>query len=245
MEINLKDKFILVTGGTSELGMHLVKRFCEEGAQVLFTYYQHQERAQILCETGAQGFQIDLSRRDQDADLKEWVLSKCRALDGLVLNAGIVRDKTLANMSEDEFDLVMEVNLTSCYRLIKALRKLLYAAPAAKILAISSRVGIVGAIGESNYAAAKAGMVALVKTLADELGRKGICVNAVAPGFMISRMTEHHPERVYEAQKKASYLGQYAEPAELADFLIYMLSNRVNAVTGQLFYFDSRRNKIF
>jgi len=244
MEIHLKGKTILVTGGTGVLGRAIVERALSVGAGVYFTFYQNEILANQLIQKGARGFRLDLGNRRSLDPFKEELKKEISHLDGLVLNAGMVRDRTLINLSESEFDEVLGVNLTAGFLLIKKTLPLLYKSPAGKIVGITSRVGAQGGFGEANYAAAKAGLSALIKTLAQETGRKGVCANAVAPGFMMSPMTAGLPGGVYEKQKAESVLGVFQDPGEVSDFVIYLLSDFVKKVSGQIFYFDSRRTKI-
>lgn len=245
MHIDLAGKVILVTGGTSALGAEIVERAAAEKASVFFTYFENQARARALMDKGARGFQMDL-RSPADIDkLKEEIKKHTPSLEGLVNNAGIVRDRTLAHMTDEEFDEVIRADLTAPFLIIKKFLPMLYKKEGGKVINITSRVGIQGGFGEANYAAAKAGLAALTKTLAWETGRKKMCVNAVAPGFMMSKMTENLPPEVYEKQKKESCLESFSDPGEVADFVIFLLSDAVRNVSGQLFCFDSRKTKIF
>ncbi len=245
MHIDLSGKVILVTAGTSALGTQIVERAMAEKATVFFTYFENQNKAQTLIAKGAYGFRADL-RSPADIDkLKEEIKKHTPVLDGLVNNAGIVRDRTLTNLTDEEFNEVIGVDLTAVFLLIKKFLPMLYKKEGGKVVNITSRVGIQGGFGEANYAAAKAGLVALTKTLAWEAGRKKMCVNAVAPGFMMSGMTRDLPPEVYERQKKESCLESFSDPGEVADFIIYLLSDRVRNVSGQVFLFDSRRCRSF
>ncbi|HNV86390.1 MAG TPA: SDR family oxidoreductase [Candidatus Omnitrophota bacterium] len=245
MDIHLRGKTILVTGGTGTLGRAIVEKAVTEGAGVYFTFHQNQDLAKELIRKGARGFRLDLRDRSALDLLRDELRKEIASLDGLVLNAAAVRDRTLINLSEPEFDEVLETDLTSGFLLVKKFLPLLYKSPAGKIVGITSRVGTQGGFGEANYAAAKAGLSALIKTLAQEVGRKGICANAVAPGFMMSPMTADLPDEVYARQRAESVLGCFQDPGEVSDFVIYLLSDSVKKVSGQIFYFDSRRTKIF
>lgn len=245
MNIDLAGKVILVTGGTGALGSRLVERALAEKAVVFFTYHQNEEKARALIQAGGRGIQTDLGNPGAIEKLKEEIKKQTPVLDGLVNNAGMVRDRTLANLTDDDFDEVLRVDLTAVFLLIKKFLPMLYKKEGSKVVNVVSRVGIQGGFGQANYAAAKAGLVALTKTLAWETGRKKICVNAVAPGFMMSKITENLPEAVYEKQKNDSCFESFSDPAEVADFIIYLLSDAVRNVSGQVFMFDSRRCRSF
>lgn len=245
MRFDLGGKTILITGGTSVLGREIAGRALRENARVLFTYFQNEALAGELRRKGAQGFRLDLTRRKDVLRFGEEMEKEISLLDALVLNAGLVRDHAIVNLSEDEFDGVIEADLTANFLLAKKLLPYLFRSGQGKILAVTSRAGVQGGVGEANYAAAKAGLNAFIKTLAVEAGREGVLANAVAPGFMMSRMTESLPEEVHERHRQESVLGCFQEPGEIADFVIYLLSDLVKHVSGQIFHWDSRRTKLF
>lgn len=245
MKIDLAGKTVLVTAGTSALGTEIVKAALAEGAKVHFTYHENESGARALEAAGANPVRVNL-RDPGDIDrLKDALKSVGGALDGLVNNAGIVRDHTLGNLTDEEFDDVVAVDLTAAFRVTKRLLPLLYKSPAGKIVNLISRVGLQGGFGEANYAAAKAGLAAFTKTLAWEVGRKGICVNAVAPGFLLSRMTRGLAPEIHERQKNESCLGRLGDAEEAARFIIYLLSDAMNSVSGQVFHIDSRKTRLF
>ncbi len=241
LEKNLSDKIILITGGTSRLGAAFVRRALSEGARVLFTYHKSTAQAEVLIREGAEGFPLDLADMRAIDQFAKTVREKIPALDVLIHNAALVRDHTLQNLSEEEWDLVLTVDLKAPYYLTKKLLALLFKKTPAKIFMITSRVALSGGFGVSNYAAAKAGLIGLVRSLAAELGKKQILVNAVNPGFMKSRMTENLPKEVFERNLEASPLSRFSEPEEVAEFLVFLCSDRMTQVTGQVFNYDSRK----
>ena len=236
----LQGKTILITGGTSRLGSAFVTKALAEGARVFFTYFQHEEDAKALTRQGAEGFLLDLSGTSAIDEFAKAFKEKAEELHILIHNAATVRDHTIQNMTEEEWDEVLSVNLKAPYYLTKKLLPLLFRVKS-KVFMITSRAAQVGSFGSSNYAASKAGLAALAKSLAQELGKKEILVNAVNPGFMQSRMTERLPESVLQMQKRASVLGRYSDPEEVADFLVYLCSDRMSGVSGQIFHFESRK----
>ena len=195
----------------------------------------------MLKKLGATGFQIDLSQRPQIDQLKKELQNQTRELDALIHNAASVSDRTIQNMEEPDWSKVIETDLSSVYYLTKKFLSFLFKKPGSKILTIVSRVGLRGGFGEANYAAAKGGLISLTKTLAQELGRKEILVNALNPGFMKSKMTESIPEKVYQNNIEESVLKTISEPERVSNFMIYLLSDLFPKVSGQIFHLDSRR----
>ena len=241
MEINLSGKQIFITGGTSSLGRVFVKRAVEEGASVYFTYHENQQTAEELKQRGAIGFQIDLSNHARIDQLKKELQIYTHELDGLVHNAAFVKDHTVQNLSEEEWDEVLSVNLNSVYYVTKKFLSFLFKKPGSKILNMISRVGSKGGFGQANYAAAKGGLIALTKSLAQELGKKEILVNGLNPGFMKSKMTESIPMDAFKKNIEESVLNKISDPRAVSDFMIYLLSDRFQNVSGQIFHLDSRR----
>lgn len=244
MEI-LKDKKILITGGTSRLGQCFVRRAVKAGARVFFTYHQNSSSAQELNAAGAEGFLLDLASMPAIDEFSKTLKEKAGSLDAVIHNAAAVRDHTLQNLTEEEWDYVMTVDLKAPYYLTKKILQLLFKASKennlAKLFFITSRAAVIGGIGISNYAAAKAGLIALTKSLAQELGKKNILVNAINPGFMESAMTVNLPEQVIQSNKEASPIGRISNPEEVAEFLVSLCSGSMQGVTGQVFHFESRK----
>ncbi len=252
MEKILSGKTLLITGGTSRLGKTFCRKALAQGARVFLTWQRNQAEACELERLGAETFQADFSSTFSMNGLVAALKSKTKTLDILIHNAAAVRDRTLHNLTEEDWDTVMAVNLKAPYYLTKELMGLLFRAAksssredgkrgCAKIFMITSRLGVSGGYGVANYAAAKAGLIALAKSLAQELGRKNILVNAVNPGFMESAMTRDLPEMVFEQNRAASPLGRFSDPEEVADFLVYLCSEAMSQVTGQVFHYESRK----
>lgn len=253
----LENKTLLVTGGTSALGRATVQKAVRAGAKVFFTYHQNQKQADALQVLGAEGYALDLSSTKAMDEFVNQFKSKIERLDILIHNAAAVRDHTLQNLSEEDWDFVMAVDLKAPYYLTKKLLPLLFKTKrgqtqkgpfgsdslkiGSKIFFITSRAAITGGFGISNYAAAKAGLIGLTKSLAQELGKKQILVNAVNPGFMISGMTKDLPENVLKQHLDFSPLTRYSDPEEVAEFLVYLSSDKMTQVTGQIFHFESRK----
>jgi len=236
----LKGKTILITGGTSELGQPLVRKALEQDARVFFTYFLDEETAGQLRLLGAEGESVDLSSVQAMDAYVTALRGKTEQLDVLIHNAATTADALIEKMSEAQWDRVINVNLKAPFYLTRLLLPLLLRSPRAKIFTMISRAGLNGLEGAANYAASKGGLIAMTKTLAKELGRKKILVNAVNPGFMRSSMTESVPEAVVQKNLKMSPLKSFTDPSEVADFLIYLSSDLMRQVTGQVFHFESR-----
>jgi len=240
MEVSLAGKTILITGGTSALGSEFIKHSVKENAKIFFTYHTNESKALELFELGAIGFKIDLSQVSEIKSLAVQLKTHTGALDGLINNAATVRDRTAQNMSELEWDEVLNVDLKSVAYMTKEMLRFLFKKKPSKILNVISRVGVQGGFGQANYAAAKGGVVALTKSLAKELGKKKILVNALNPGFMKSKMTDVLPEGIFKRNQNESVLNEISNPAEVADFMIYLMSDKMTLVSGQIFNFESR-----
>lgn len=265
LELFLKDKTILITGGTSPLGQAFVRKAMERGANVSFTYFKSSGVAKELERIGARGFCLDLSDPPAVGSFAATFKEKTESLDVLIHNAAATADALIEKMSEKEWDNVLKVNLKAPFYLTQKLLPLLMArkgdrqisgtgsplkkgslSPSqnqpvpSKVLMLVSRAGLSGLAGASNYAASKGGLIALTKTFAKELGRKKILVNAVNPGFMRSSMTAKIPEEILRKNLEESPLKNFSEPEEVAEFLLYLSSDRMRQVTGQVFHFESR-----
>ena len=240
MELSLKDKTLLITGGTSRLGQAFVRKAAEQGARVFFTYFRSSSIARELEGCGAQCFSLDLAdMRAIDAFVAEFE-KKTGKLDILIHNAATFAKSLIEKMTEKQWDDVLGVNLKAPFYLTQKLLPLLTRKVPSKVFMLISRTGLTGLAGASNYAASKGGMIAMTKTLAKELGRKKILVNGVNPGFMKSTMTGSLSEKTLQRNLEESLLRSFSDPGEVADFLVYLCSDRMRQVTGQVFHFESR-----
>ncbi len=240
MELSLKEKIILITGGTSHLGRVFVRKAAEQGARVFFTYFGSSAIAKELEQTGAQGFCLDLADARAMDEFAETFKEKTEWLDVLIHNAAATADAFIEKMTEKQWDSVLRVNLKAPFYLTQKLLPLLLMKKPSKVFMLVSRAGLSGLAGAANYAASKGGLVAMTKTLAKELGRKKILVNAVNPGFMQSSITAKVPEEILQRNLQESPLKIFSDPEEVADFLLFLSSDRMRQVTGQVFHFESR-----
>ena len=241
MEKTLAGKNIVITGGTGALGSAYVRKACQAGAAVYFTFHRNECRAKELTALGAHGSQLDLADIATIEDFQKKLRSEIKVLHVLIHNAALTRDSTIQNMTEEEWDTVLNANLKGPYYLTKKLLSPLFMAKPSKIFFIISRVAFQGIFGASNYATSKGGLVGLAKSLAQELGRKQVLVNCVNPGFMKSAMTESLPPEVFEKNLRESPLGRISDVEEVADFLVYLSSDNMTQVTGQTFHYESRK----
>jgi len=237
---SLSQKTILITGGTSRLGASFVRRALKEKARVFFTYYQADSAAEALCAEGATAFQADLGSTSDVEKLAEDLARKTERLDVLIHNAAATADAMIHKMSEEDWDRVISVGLKAPYYLTKKCLPLLLKSVLPKVFMITSRTAYYGSAGVCNYAAAKAGLIGLVKSLAQEAGQSGMLVNAVNPGFMFSRMTEKLPENIVSRHLESSPLKAWSNPEEVADFLVFLSSDSMRQVTGQVIHYESR-----
>ena len=240
MEPLLKDKIILITGGTSQLGQVFVRKAALQGARVFFSYFKSFAVAKELERAGAQGFSIDLANVAAMEAFAAMFKERVERLDVLIHNAAATADALIEKMSEKEWDDVLKVNLKAPFYLTQKLLPLLLRKTPSKIFTIVSRAGLSGLAGAANYAASKGGLVAMTKTFAKELGRKKILVNAVNPGFMRSSITASVPQKTLQKNLEESSLKTFSDPEEVAEFLLFLASDQMRKVTGQVFHFESR-----
>lgn len=237
---NLSGKTILITGGTGRLGEAFVREGLSRGARVFFTWHAASEKAEELQRQGARGFCLDLGRMQAIDSFAQELTAMTGTLDALIHNAAAAADKLLRDMEEEDWDRILTVDLKAPFYLTQKLLPVLNARPS-KVFMLISRAASLGAYGASNYAAAKAGLVGLVKSMAQELGSAGILVNALNPGFMQSAMTAGLSGEYLQRHREASPLGVFSNPEEVAGFLAYLCSDAMKQATGQVFHFESRR----
>jgi len=240
VEPSLKSKIILITGGTSRLGQAFIHKAVQHGARVFFTYFKALEAAKELGKIGAEGFPLDLTDAKAIDAFAAMFKEKVEALDVLIHNAAATANALIEKMSESEWDEVLRVNLKAPFYLTQKILPLLLMKKPSKVFTLVSRAGLSGLAGAANYAASKGGLIAMTKTLAKELGRKKILVNAINPGFMESAMTESIPQEITLRNLEESPLKTFSDPDEVAEFLLFLSSDRMRQVTGQVFHFESR-----
>lgn len=234
-----KDKIVLITGASGGIGKAIAEKFAKTGAKVILNdIVQAQEPLEKLSqELGGKYFLADVSKLEEVEKMIEKIEKECGRLDVLINNAGIVRDKTLAKMTEEEWQKVIDVDLTGVFNCAKASLPLIVANQG-KIINISSLVGQRGNFGQTNYAAAKAGVIGFTKALCKEVGQFGVTVNAVAPGFIETPMIENVPPKIVEAAKRFTPLGRLGKPEEVANLIVFLASEEANFITGAVINID-------
>jgi 3-oxoacyl-[acyl-carrier protein] reductase len=238
--MKLSGKVALITGSARGIGRAVAERFCAEGATIVVNDVGSdagaRETLASLEASGGRGTgeMFDVSDASQvDAAVKNIVDAHGR-IDILVNNAGITRDNLLLRMSEEEFDAVLRVNLKGTYLLTKAVTRHMMKQRIGRVVNISSVVGMMGNAGQSNYAAAKAGIIGFTKATARELAARNITVNAIAPGFIRTAMTAALPEAVQKGFMAQIPLGRFAEPQEVAELALFLASDAAAYITGQV-----------
>lgn len=236
----LTGKIALITGGSRGIGEALVKAMAAEGADIAFTYHSSEESAmRVVTEASAGGQKIkayksDAANYDQAEQLVKDVVSDFERIDILINNAGITKDTLMLRMSEEQWDKVLEVNLKSVFNLTKHSMKTMLKQRAGSIINMSSVVGVFGNAGQANYAASKAGIIGFSKSIAKEVGSRGIRCNAVAPGFIETDMTHTLTEDQQKAYIASIPLKRLGTGKDIADTCIFLGSDMSTYVTGQV-----------
>lgn len=240
----LKGKIVVITGAGRGIGKAIALQFAQCGAKVVLNYRnslsQVEELLQTIKKLGGEAIAVkaDISKEEEARYLIDEAVKKYEKLDILVNNAGINKDNLLMRMTEEEFDVVMDINLKGTFFCMKHAAKVMLKQRSGKIINISSVVGLAGNIGQVNYAASKAGVIGMTKSAARELARKGITVNAVAPGFIRTDMTDVLPDKVKEASIAAIPLGRFGDVSEVAEAVCFLASEAANYITGQVLCVD-------
>lgn len=240
----LEGKTALITGASKGIGRAIANKYAEQGANVAFTYLSSVEKGQALEEelkskgVNAKGYRSDASDFTAAQELINSVIEEFGSLDILVNNAGITRDNLLMRMAEEQWDEIMTVNLKSCFNTVKAASKPLMKQRSGSIINMSSVVGLKGNPGQANYAASKAGIIGFSKSVALELGSRGIRCNVVAPGFIETEMTDALDEKTVQSWRDAIPLKRGGSPEDVANACVFLGSDLSSYVTGQVVQVD-------
>lgn len=240
----LKNKTILITGSSQGIGEAITLKLSSMGARIALNDIKNQEDSlkklrQKIKEQGGEAdyFLADVSNLEEVEKMMQEIKERFGGLDVLVNNAGVCKDRTLAKMSPQEWQKVIDVDLTGVFNCTKSALPLIVQNKG-KIISLSSLVGQRGNFGQTNYAAAKAGIIGFTKSLSKEVGKFGVTVNAIAPGFIATRLTENIPEQIKEYVQRMTCLGRFGKPEEVADLVAFLASNQADFITGAVINID-------
>lgn len=242
--MKLKDRVALVTGGSRGIGRAIVEALAGEGAKVAFVYHSNRDAAdRLVAELTEKGHEVlalqaDVACKEEADKVVQAVLAKWERLDILVNNAGIVRDGLLATMDPADWQAVIDTNLTSVYNFCHAVMRTMMSQRYGRIINMSSVSAEYGNQGQVNYAASKGGIQGLTRCLATEIARRGITVNAVAPGFILTDMTEAIRNAAEDQIKKSIPLRRLGRPEDIAAAVLYLASDDASYVTGHVLTVD-------
>jgi len=237
--MDFSEKTSIVTGASQGIGEAIARDLAQHGAEVILVDIQKQKLDEVVREIEsdngkAVAYEVDVSDLDQVAESIKTMIQNHGTIHHLVNNAGITRDNLLMRMKEDEWDLVMSVNLKGVFNFSKSLIRHMISNRYGRIVNISSVVGLIGNPGQTNYSASKAGVVGFTKSLAREVASRGITVNAVAPGYIETSMTENLPEVTKNQFLDWIPMRRFGTPQEVAQVVRFLLSDEADYITGQI-----------
>ena len=240
---NLTDKVAIVTGASRGIGEAIAKQLSNCGAKIILIARNSDQllavKETIISNGGiAESMVGDVSNLNSISEIVTNTIDKWGRIDILVNNAGIARDNIIMRMKEDDWDSVMNINLKGCFNGIKSVARPMIKNKAGRIINITSVIGQIGNAGQSNYAASKAGIMGLTKSMAKELGSRNITVNAVAPGYITTDMTNELNDEVKEQLKSSIPLGRLGTPDDVANLVSFLASDEAGYITGQTFNVD-------
>ena len=240
---NLTDKVAIVTGASRGIGEAIAKQLSSCGAKIILIARNSDQlvavKETIISNGGiAESIAGDVSNLNSISEIVTNTIDKWGRIDILVNNAGIARDNIIMRMKEDDWDSVMNINLKGCFNGIKSVARPMIKNKAGRIINITSVIGQIGNAGQSNYAASKAGIMGLTKSMAKELGSRNITVNAVAPGYITTDMTNELNDEIKEQMKSFIPLGRLGTPDDVANLVCFLASDEAGYITGQTFNVD-------
>ncbi|PPA72086.1 3-oxoacyl-[acyl-carrier-protein] reductase [Jeotgalibacillus proteolyticus] len=242
--MRLEGKVALVTGASRGIGREIALELAKNGADVAVNYSGSKEKAEQTAQEvenlGRKAFviQANVGDADQVQNMIKETLGHFGKIDILINNAGVTRDNLLMRMKEEEWDDVMDINLKGVFLTTKAVSRSMMKQRSGRIINISSIVGVMGNPGQANYVASKAGVIGLTKTAAKELSSRGITVNAVAPGFIETDMTDKLTDDIQTEMKKQIPLARFGQPDDIAKVVVFLSSDDASYMTGQTLHVD-------
>ncbi len=238
----LKGRVAIITGASRGIGKAIAIKLGEAGANLVLNHYEPEELdlSKSIKSQGGKVYTLkgDISQFDEAGKLIDYAMEIFSRIDILVNNAGINRDNLLVTMKEEEFDRVISVNLKGTFNCIRHASKVMLKQRYGKIISISSIVGLIGNIGQANYAASKAGIMGLTKSVAKELGSRGITANAIAPGYIKTVMTDKLPDKIKEKMLNNIPLKKFGEIEDVANLVDFLVSEKAGYITGQVINID-------
>ena len=234
----LENKVAIITGGAAGIGAATAAKFTQEGAKVIIWDLDETRGNALAKELGATFAKVNTANYEEIEIAAKNVNDKFGRIDILINNAGITRDSTLKKMTVQQWQQVIDVNLSGVFYCTKIISEYMVANNWGRIVNASSVVGLYGNFGQTNYVATKAGIIGMTKTLARELGRKGVTVNAVAPGFIATEMVAAMPENVIEGMKAKVPVGRLGEPKEIANVYAFLSSEEASYINGHTLSVD-------
>lgn len=236
--MRLQSKVAIITGGASGIGFAAARKFKEQGAIVIIADYNDTLANTVASNLHVDAYKLDVRNRTSCEQLVKFVLEKYGKIDVLVNNAGITKDKMLHKMTEQDFDDVLDVNCKGVFNMTQAVVPFMREAGYGKIINTASIVGVNGNVGQTNYAASKAAVIGMTKTWAKELGKKGINVNAVAPGFIETDMVKTIPAEQLMMMKMIISLGTLGQAEDVANAYLFLASDEARYITGHTLHVD-------
>ena len=238
--MNFENKTVIVTGSARGIGRTIAEYFAKHNANVVISDIDQEAVDKVVAEIGSKalGIKADVLNLEEVENLFAKTVEKFGSIDIVVNNAGVTRDNLLVRLSEKDWDMVVDINLKGAFFVTKTAAKIMMKQRSGKIVNISSVVGLTGNAGQANYAASKAGLIGLTKSAAKELAGRGITVNAVAPGYIETEMTNKLPESVREAYMQKIPLKRGGTPLDVAATVAFLASDEASYVTGQVLAID-------
>ncbi len=233
-------KTALITGASGDIGAAIAKRYGEEGYNVMVHYHSNEDKAKNVVDAvnqaggKAEKIKGNIASFDEAKYIVDTTIGTFGRIDILVNNSGVTKDTLMLRMKEDDFDKIINVNLKGSWNMIKHVTRSMFKQKSGRIINISSVVGLIGNPGQANYVASKAGINGLTKSLAKEYGAKNITVNAIAPGFIETKMTEQLDESIKDAYQQQIPLGRFGSPKDVASAATFLASDDAAYISGQI-----------